>query len=77
MKTKIDESNYTVESHIYKATQKVRKLFFLIDPEIMKLENVVKYAKRNYIGYKLLIAKKLICRNASPKRKNCIAFEKC
>ena len=45
MKTKIDELNYTVESHIDKATPKVRKLFLLIDPEIMKLENVVKYAK--------------------------------
>lgn len=49
--------NYSIESHVNNATDKVKDLFILLHPQILSLKDVESYARSNYIGYKLIVGK--------------------
>ncbi len=44
----------SIENHYRDATEKVKRIFNLLNPEILRLSNAINYARKNYIGYKLI-----------------------
>ena len=44
----------SIENHYRDATEKVKRIFDLLNPEILRLSNAINYARKNYIGYKLI-----------------------